>query len=225
MADRRFPVRNGAAFVECGVPGCGNSCEVGRGQHNLPPDAIARFLTHRGWLIGRSAKKDRCPDHAHPTRQQPQENAMAADTKIVPINPPVPGASTKPPREMTRDDRRIIFAKLEDVYVDESTGYSKGWNDNAVALDLGVPRAWVELIREENFGPQKTEQSAEILEIMGRIDALDEQAAELIKGAMNLRKMFEECQSTALSALNRANTLERAADQLRADVKRLTGGK
>lgn len=58
----------------------------------------------------------------------------------------------EPPRMMSRDDRRIIFAKLSDVYVDEKVGYAQGWSDHRVATDLGVPRKWVEDIRKENFG-------------------------------------------------------------------------
>ncbi len=49
----------------------------------------------------------------------------------------------EPPAELTRENRRIILAKLEEVYVDEKTGYSPGWTDAKLALDLGVPRAWV----------------------------------------------------------------------------------
>jgi hypothetical protein len=57
-------------------------------------------------------------------------------------------------RVMTRDDRRIIFEKLNEVYVNDKVGYDKGWTDERVATDLGIPRAWVRLIREENFGDE-----------------------------------------------------------------------
>src|SRR5262249_4668120 len=55
---------------------------------------------------------------------------------------------------MTREDRRIIFEKLNDVYIDGKVGYGRGWTDEKVATDLGVPRAWVKLLREENFGDE-----------------------------------------------------------------------
>ena len=57
-------------------------------------------------------------------------------------------------RVMTREDRRIIFEKLNEVYLNDKVGYAQGWTDEKVATDLGVPRAWVRLIREENFGDE-----------------------------------------------------------------------
>lgn len=57
-----------------------------------------------------------------------------------------------PPREMSRDDRRIIFAKIDEIYV--GNGYQAPWTDTAVAKDLGVPAAWVAKVRDEMFGPE-----------------------------------------------------------------------
>lgn len=54
---------------------------------------------------------------------------------------------------MSRMDRRTIFTKLNDVYLDEATGYRTGWNDASVALDLGTPIQWVAEVREADFGP------------------------------------------------------------------------
>lgn len=58
----------------------------------------------------------------------------------------------EPPRDLNKEDRRLIFAKIDEVYLDKS--YSKDWTDKKVAIDLGVPVAWVARIREENFGPE-----------------------------------------------------------------------
>ena len=65
------------------------------------------------------------------------------------MNAPVPDK----PRQLTKEDRRIIFSKLNEVYVDERTGYSASWTDGSVATNLGVPTEWVKQIRDENFGP------------------------------------------------------------------------
>jgi hypothetical protein len=90
----------------------------------------------------------------------------------------------EPPVEMGRDDRRIIFAKLDEVYLSAEQGYSSGWTDHRIAADLGVPRAWVEQVREEMFGPARDnedirEARAELAAIRGdmticasRIEAL-----------------------------------------------------
>ncbi len=74
----------------------------------------------------------------------------------------------------TREERRIIFAKLNEVYLDEDTGYSKDWSDQKVAHDLGVRKSWVAKIRDENFGPDINSQqlAALVKDIRDRADDL-----------------------------------------------------
>jgi hypothetical protein len=129
---------------------------------------IARKLEQRGWSVGRRRQDHRCP--------RCQKNAkLAAATVITPRNamsdtlkqvrtsmtttmPPAKAADITITREMSRDDRRIIFEKLNEVYVDGKTGYGEGWNDEKVSVNLGVPRAWVRVIRDENFGDEVTDE-------------------------------------------------------------------
>jgi hypothetical protein len=77
---------------------------------------------------------------------------------------------------MSRDDRRIIFARLNDVYVNERTGYSEQWTDKRVAEDLGVPRAWVSEVRDRDFGPDHnaefTEQVGVAKEVIAQVKLL-----------------------------------------------------
>jgi hypothetical protein len=61
----------------------------------------------------------------------------------------------KLPPEMTKEDRRIIFAEIDTYYLDETRGYAHDYNDKRLADALKVPLAWVRKIREENFGPEK----------------------------------------------------------------------
>lgn len=228
--ERRFPIINGAQTIKCGHQGCTATAQAGRnggkGGGALPPDAIAKFFSGRGWLVGRNPRKDRCPDHAKPQRQPKEEPPqMAADPKVVILAAPDPGASDKPPREMGRDDRRLIFAKLEEVYIDEKTGYSTGWNDEAVAKDMAVPRAWVALIREENFGPQKAEQSAEIIAINERIATLETEANDLGVRAGNIAKAAGDALDKATEIFGASAQLVKQAEALRAEVKRMTGAR
>ena len=46
-------------------------------------------------------------------------------------------ASAAGSNQMTRAERRIIFAKLEEVYEDEERGYKVPWTDAAVANRFG----------------------------------------------------------------------------------------
>lgn len=57
-------------------------------------------------------------------------------------------------RAMTKADDRIIMAKLEEVYIDENTGYRDDWDDAKVATDLGIPTGWVAFVRDRSFGPE-----------------------------------------------------------------------
>jgi hypothetical protein len=86
-------------------------------------------------------------------------------------------------RVMTREDRRIIFEKLNEVYVNDKVGYGDGWTDEKVAVDLGVPRAWVKLIRDENFGDEVAnenirEQVKQAREVLAQIKAIEPSLAE-----------------------------------------------
>lgn len=98
----------------------------------------------------------------------------------------------EPPREMGREDRRIITEKLDEVY--GSDAYRVPWTDAAVAKDLGVPRQWVSTVREQFFGPEGgnpllddyLRQSAQIAEMVARVDAdvaALRKTADMIKAA------------------------------------------
>lgn len=227
--DRRFPIHSGAQVITCGVAGCGKTAETGRGGGSaggkLPPVAAARFFTHMGWKVGPSPRKDRCPDHALPHRKEAPKVAQDRTDVVVPLSSKIAGASELPPREMTKIDRRLIIQKLEDVYLDETTGYSTGWNDQRVAEDMKVPRIWVETIREENFGPQKADQSAEVMEIKGRLFEIDGKLAELTLDATSIRREAEVCASKAAEVQRISRELVAQAERLKADVRKLTGAR
>lgn len=100
---------------------------------------------------------------------------------------------------MTREDRRIIFEKLNDVYIDGKIGYGRGWTDEKVANDLGVPRAWVKLLREENFGDEVgnediREQAAEAQAALAEIRKLEPDMRRLLALADKVEKSLAEIQ-------------------------------
>lgn len=57
-------------------------------------------------------------------------------------------------RPMDKTDRRLVFSRLNEIYVDEKTGYSGDWTDAKVAQDLGVPVSWIASVRDADFGPE-----------------------------------------------------------------------
>jgi hypothetical protein len=104
------------------------------------------------------------------------------DDKVVPINIKQEPPATETPRP-SRDEKRIIFQKIDENYVGEKVGYAPGWSDEKVATDLGVPRAWVAVIRDENFGPEVDEERVKLLSeaaaVRDEIRALSESLAAM----------------------------------------------
>lgn len=199
------------------------------GHRRLPAVGVAQALRNRGWQIGSTARKDRCPDcvaaakkHKHPAKEGDEEMREAP---VVELRPPMPGASEHEPREMTREARRIVFAKLEEVYFDEKTGYTKGWHDQRVAEELNYPRKWVETIRDENFGPQKAEQSFEVIELTSRIDQMERDGAALVEEASAIRRTAENARVQAAMIEGRGRDLLKGIETARADLRKLTGAR
>lgn len=140
-------------MVECGHCGVHGSVPMNtfkNPDYDKEAQSIRAKLQSKGWLIGKRPAQHRCPGCYSAikiaAKRKSQEVKLADTTKLAVV--------TAPTRQMTREDRRIIFEKLNEVYADEKTGYSNGWTDAKIADDLGVPRAWVATIRDENFGPE-----------------------------------------------------------------------
>ena len=99
---------------------------------------------------GNKMPAPKTPAPTQPVSADIQErNEVAYEEAVAKVSEP----ATEIKKEMSKADRRIIFNKIEDVYLEEATGYKSDWNDQKVADDLGVSVDWVSSIREENFGP------------------------------------------------------------------------
>lgn len=136
---------------------------------------------NKGWFLGNSPKEDLCPDHAKAALEErrARRRPHATNLKLVSDND---GANqimqTPQPKIMTRDDKRIINAKLHDVYIGEREGYQTPWTDKKVADDLGVPLAWVIEIREDLFGPAAD--NSEVRDYLERAEKAKADAADLL---------------------------------------------
>lgn len=74
------------------------------------------------------------------------------ETKTLEIKKPEPSRMVGTvPREMDKTDRRLIFARLNEIYGDDM--YLEDWTDDKAAADLDVPVEWVATVREADFGP------------------------------------------------------------------------
>lgn len=65
------------------------------------------------------------------------------------------------PRPPSREDKRRILSKLEEVYAGEEVGYAADWTDGKVAASLSVPEAWVRDLRVEFHGENDSNEAAD----------------------------------------------------------------
>lgn len=152
---------------------------------------LPKKFNQRGWRVGSKASKHICPacqqkttdtnpaPHKEPSAMTLTREHVSTTRIPAPPVPPVPASiipppptplsqaaskvqtKAEPPREASIEERRIINAKLDDVYA--SKGYTAGWSDEAVAKDLNVPRAWVAQVREMLFGADINEDDVRAL--------------------------------------------------------------
>jgi len=146
-----------ANCLTCGACGTKGVVAASNGSVRLGDDFIAKKLGQRGWRVAARARDIRCDACV---RSERERKAMTKSTDT----------PADPPREMTREEGRLIFGKLDGVYVDERRGYENGWSDLRVANDMGVPLAWVRTVRERHFGPEGL--NAEAVAVVGDAKAL-----------------------------------------------------
>lgn len=164
----------------------------------LSSGEVMQNFRRKGWSVGERAADDlcrACADAARARRAAPPATdlpatpvAEAEPMIAAPPAPPIELRAEAPPT-MTREDRRIIFAKVNDVYIDEATGYSAGWSDRRVATDLNVPVAWVRAVRGENFGPE----------------GLSETDRAVIEEAEKIRAAVDEIKARVANFVDQAN--------------------
>ena len=206
MPDRSFDfvktTRDGKALsafkIMCGDAGCNaHHLMVQTGNKRLSPVAAEQYFRNHGWLVGKTARNDRCPSHNRQRQSGTREAAM-----------PQPAAAVEP-RTMTREDRRIVMSKLDEVYLSEKDGYVTPWTDAAVARDLGVPRAWVTDMRDEFFGPARS--NADFDEFLEKAGPVIDQVRDLLR---NASAQLEQARQLA----GKIDELERAAKRIEREI-------
>lgn len=204
MSARAFPFdnieREGQRFsamrIECSKCG-GTSHFVQTGNKRRPPEAAQQYFRNHGWIVGNGPRADVCPS-CQP-RKKPELKVVEAAEK----------PKADPPREMTRVDRRIINDKLDEVYGEDK--YVSPWTDAAVARDLGVPRVWVEQVREEFFGPAGSNEE---------FDEFLEKAAPIIAETKNLFRAAQSQLEQARAIEAKIADLEKLAKRVEREIGR-----
>ena len=156
----------------------------------VAPEFVSEKFRQKGWTVATHEGGDVCPKCA--TRRKPRK-AEAAETSNV-VELASHAIVAEPPREMSREDRRIVFAKINEVYLDENKGYDPPWTDAKVAADLGVPRDWVRVVREENFGAEAG--NSEIDDVLAEARKCLESAKDNLcasqEAALRMKEQYEK---------------------------------
>lgn len=190
-----------AAFkFTCHKCGATDTFPLGNKGNGIAMALVQQKMRHRGWEIGNRASGDTCPD-CIAARQKKRNKEPEKESNVVNF------IKAEEPPTMSREDRRLIFAKIDEVYLDETLGYSDGWTDSRVAEDLGVPLAWVKTIRAENFGEERS--NAALLANL-------EEAKWTLNEAKKIHDEIKSSLQTAMDAAAIANkALTEANDQIK----------
>jgi hypothetical protein len=172
--ERRYPPDSQAMILTCGK--CGSEWACRYKLKRLPVDAILNKARQAGWDARTNGK--------HTCKECQMEVKSPSETG---------------PREMQPQDRRRVFRAVEEVYDEANGRYMASQTDHTVALALGVPRAWVEAIREENFGPSGHSLAMEQVEteIRKAISEMKAVADTLMAGAAQAERKIAELQGLA----------------------------
>ena len=124
-------------------------------------------------------------------------------------------------RQMTRDDRRLIWQKLNETYHSEDAGYQPGWTDHKVSLALDCPLPWVATVREEYFGTfAGSELDMEIVRSKNVIAAIKRQTEQIRTDVAKIRRTVENSIAEMTELLGRIDRGEIAQVE---SVRRLIG--
>ena len=161
----------------------------GAADENVFEKYVLTKFEKLGWKPGKRVSQHKCPKCFTAIKIAAIRKSKAMPPPKL-VSPPL--TVTPEVRTMTRDERRIIFEKINEVYVGEKVGYSDSWSDDKVAKDLGVPRAWVSTIREDMFGPDVNESTsklaADMVVLSAEVQLLVQKLMEIEKQFLNLRK-------------------------------------
>ena len=153
---------------------------------------VAHKFEAKGWKIGKTAPQHRCPRCFTAIKSAAKRRGEEMP-KVVSLNnsTAISSQTVEVPRERppTRDERRIVIVKMQEIYVSEAVGYRDDWSDEKVAKDMGVPQAWVAQIRDDVFGPLDINEQA--TKIINEARELAMVISTLVQNADAMKKQLD----------------------------------
>jgi hypothetical protein len=196
---------------------CGRVEELVASGHtgSLPQTVINKKFQQKGWKTGRKAVGPCClaPKPAKFIAEEAMKSAptlpkvptKTIDSVATQINSQSPVA-IEPPREMTAADKRKVFRAIDDQWDEGKGRYIGAASDQHIADTLGVPRAWVREVREENFG--KSQRNEDIDKLIGDAKNLRAEAARNAATALDLATKFEQLDVKYQEMIRRLEAVE-----------------
>lgn len=176
---------------------CGSRDYVGKSHDmRLPSTVIAAKFTEKGWSLGPTAKKNRCPRCRHPnatlmgttivgegfevpliTTEIPSEPPATKETETMAVLP------SQKPRQLTGAETRQVSALLEEHFDEKNGKYDEKWDDQVIADKVNVPRASVANLRIEGWGqirafPDVEALKSEAIELRSMLNDFDHRIRE-----------------------------------------------
>ena len=128
--------------------------------------------------------------------------AAASDTpslpKVIQMEatppPPQPAGRVVTLRELTPAEHRAAILKLDEIFDDAAGRYVKDWDDARAAEALNIPRANLAAVREQYFGPVRSNPAADAaMEALARVEAdLAEAKAAVAKIERRLAEVADQ---------------------------------
>lgn len=147
------------------------------------PDHLRKIFIEKGWRVDKKARH-RCPTCL-------KEKDMSAA-----------------PRVMQLPDRQKINRRLMEVYDDKRQRYCDDFTDQSIGKELGLPWAWVETVRSENYGPAGS--NVEMERVASAIGSLHADAKRFTDEAMALAARGEDLAQKAVDLRGRLDAIETA---------------
>ena len=104
------------------------------------------------------------------------------------------GSRVAPLRELTPAEHRAAILKLDEIFDDAAGRYVKDWDDARAAEALNIPRANLAAVREQYFGPVRSNPAADAaMEALARVEAdLAEAKAAVAKIERRLAEVADQ---------------------------------
>lgn len=219
------------------------------GAATSPVHAANVFRNH-GWVIGGGPRADICPkcykllidtrrEKYRAERAEQPMNIIPQGEKPVTVHAtgngavsvsdpqPLPKPTVKESQVSMKDvdktAKRLIDGKLDEVYNASKGGYLNGYTDDKLAVELGVMKEWVSLVRDFGHGPETS-----ALDLTADVKLLDAKAQEvreakrLVDAGMEAMTRIDKAMNDRLANFEAASTeFQKVYNALRSKVANL----